>query len=94
MHAGPAIWIQTATSTCRTSAATGTPCATAGDEVRTEFDYGPDSGPNNLQLRGQTVTSTDGGVTTTLRTCYGYDSLGRRISETQPNGTASLTSCP
>ena len=30
------------------------------------YDYGPDSGPNNLLLRGQTVTATDGGVTTTL----------------------------
>jgi hypothetical protein len=89
------VWVQTATSMCRTSAATGNPsapCATAGDEVRTAFDYGPDSGPNNLLLRGQTVTSTDGGVTTTLRTCYSYDRDGRRISETQPN--ANLGSCP
>jgi YD repeat-containing protein len=89
------IWVPTATSLCRTSAATGNPsapCGTVGDEVRTAFDYGPDSGPNNLLLRGQTVTSTDNGVTTTLRTCYAYDSLGRRISETQPN--ANLASCP
>jgi YD repeat-containing protein len=84
----------TATSLCRTSAATGnpaSPCATAGDEVRTDYDYGPDSGPNNLLLRGQTVTSTDGGVTTVLRTCYGYDGQGNRISETQPR--ADLASC-
>jgi hypothetical protein len=89
------IWVETATSACRTSAATGNPsvpCALAGDEVRTTFDYGPDSGPNNLLLRGKVVASTDGGVTTSLRTCYGYDSLGRRISETQPN--ANLGSCP
>ena len=94
-HAGPPIWVQTATSMCRTSAATGNPaapCTTAGDEVRTTFEYGPDSGPNNLLLRGQAVTSTDGGVTTTLRTCYAYDEDGRRISETQPN--ANLSSCP
>ena len=38
------------------------------------------------------MTSTDGGVATTLRTCYAYDALGRRISETQPN--ANLASCP
>jgi YD repeat-containing protein len=89
------VWVRTATSLCRNSAATGNPaapCATAGDEVRTEYDYGPDSGPNNLLLRGQTVTSTDGGVTTTLRSCYGYDRDGRLISETQPN--ANLASCP
>lgn len=89
------IWVRTATSLCRTSAATGNPaaaCATAGDEVRTAYDYGPDGGPNTLLLRGQTVTSTDNGVTTILRTCYGYDALGRRISQTLPN--ANLGSCP
>ena len=95
VQAATPVWVQTATSLCRTSAATGNPsapCATAGDEVRTTYDYGPDSGPNNLLLRGQAVTSTDGGVTTTLRTCYSYDRDGRRISETQPN--ANLGSCP
>jgi len=89
------IWVRTATSLCRTSAATGNPaapCATAGDEVRTTYDYGPDSGPNTLLLRGQAVSSTDGGVTTVLRTCYGYDTQGRRISETAPR--AELASCP
>ena len=89
------IWLRTATSTCRTSAATGnpaSPCATAGDEVLTSYDYGPDSGPNTLLLRGQAVTATDGGVATTLRTCYAYDALGRKISETQPN--ANLDELP
>ena len=37
------------------------------------------------------MTATDGGVTH-LRTCYAYDALGRKISETQPN--ANLASCP
>lgn len=95
VHGGGPIWVETATSLCRTSAATGSPsapCATSGDEVLTEYDYGPDSGPNTLLLRGQTVTSTDGGTATTLRTCYGYDALGRRISQTLPN--ANLSSCP
>jgi len=89
------IWVRVSTSICRTSAATGNsaaPCAIAGDEVLTLYDYGPNSGPNNLLLRGQAVTSTDGGVSTTLRTCYGYDPRGRRISETAPN--ANLASCP
>jgi YD repeat-containing protein len=95
VQAATPVWVRTATSSCRTSAATGNsaaPCATAGDEVRIAYDYGPNSGPNLLLLRGQTVTATDGGVTTTLRTCYGYDALGRRISETAPN--AGLASCP
>lgn len=95
VQAATPVWVRTATSLCRTSAATGNPaapCATAGDEVRTSYDYGPNSGPNNLLLRGQALTSIDGGVTTTLRTCYGYDRDGRRVSETQPN--ANLGSCP
>lgn len=95
-QAATPVWLRTSTSACRTSAATGNPsapCATTGDEVLTAYDYGPTgSGPNTLLLRGQTVTATDGGVTTTLRTCYGYDANGNRISETQPN--ANLTSCP
>jgi hypothetical protein len=88
--------VRTATSSCRTSAATGdpaAPCAAgAADEVRIGYDYGPDSGPNNLLLRGMTVTAHDGIGIVTLRTCYGYDARGRRISETRPN--ANLTSCP
>ncbi|HEV2817649.1 MAG TPA: RHS repeat-associated core domain-containing protein [Allosphingosinicella sp.] len=94
-QAASPIWVRTATSSCRTSAATGNPaapCATAGDEVLTQYDYGPDSGPNTLLLRGQTVTATDNGVATTLRTCYTYDARGRRIGETRPN--ANLSSCP
>jgi YD repeat-containing protein len=97
VQAATPVWLRTSTGACRTSAATGNPvapCATAGDEVLTQYEYGPNSGPNNLWLRGQTVTATDGGVTTTLRTCYSYDALGRKISETRPNGTAALASCP
>jgi RHS repeat-associated protein len=89
------VWLRVATSTCRTSAATGnpaSPCAVAGDEVLIQYDYGPESGPNNLTLRGQTVTAADGGAATSLRTCYAYDALGRKISETQPN--AHPASCP
>jgi YD repeat-containing protein len=95
VQAASPVWVETATSQCRSSAATGnpaSPCSAAGDEVLTQYDYGPDSGPNNLLRRGQTVTATDNGVTATLRTCYGYDSLGRRISETTPN--ANPASCP
>ena len=100
VQAATPIWLRTSTSTCRTSGASTTgayaPCSVANDEVLIQYDYGPNSGPNNLLLRGQTVTSTDivsgSPVTTTLRTCYGYDALGRRISTTLPN--ANLTSCP
>jgi hypothetical protein len=90
VRAATPVWLRTATSTCRTSAATGdpaSPCATPGDEVRTTYDYGPDAGPNNLQLRG-TVVTADG---VSLRTCTSYDAQGRAISST---GTgAQLTQC-
>lgn len=78
------IWVRTATSLCRSSAATGNasaPCA-GGDEVLTTYDYGPDSGPNTLLLRSETVTA--GGVSRT--TCYGYDWQGNRITTTRPSG--------
>ncbi len=103
-QAATPVWVRTSSSTCRTSAASTTspyaPCSAAGDEVRTEYDYGTgdSSHGNNLQLRGQTVTSTDPDpttgtpVTTTLRTCFSYDAQGNRISQTSPN--ANLTSCP
>jgi YD repeat-containing protein len=90
VHSAAPIWVLATESVCRTSAAaaSGTGCTTAGDEVVTTYEYGPDSGPNNLFLRGVAVTA-DG---VTHRTCYGYDPYGNKISETEPN--AGLTSCP
>jgi hypothetical protein len=90
VQAGPLIWVRTATSICRTSAATGdpaSPCATPGDEVRTTYEYGPDGAPNNLQLRG-TAVHADGQV---RRSCTGYDSQGRAISATSAG--AGLGQC-
>lgn len=82
------IWMLTQERFCKTGAASGTGCALAGDEVVTTYDYGPDSGPNNLFLRGISVTA-DG---QTHRSCYAYDNMGNTISETTPN--AALGSCP
>ena len=82
------IWVMTQKSLCKTGAASGAGCVTAGDEVRTLYDYGPDSGPNNLQLRGV----VDDATADALRTCYSYDWQGNRISETKPR--AGLTTCP
>jgi hypothetical protein len=88
----PPIWVIASDSTCVTSSPTGnpaSPCAAGStDEVVTTYDYGPDSGPNNLLLRGITVTSNG----TSMRTCYRYDEQGRKIAETKPN--ALLGSCP
>ncbi|MFL6844749.1 MAG: hypothetical protein ACJ8ER_07700 [Allosphingosinicella sp.] len=76
------IYLPSRKAYCATGAASGWGCAIAGDEVVTTYDYGPDSGPNNLLLRSETVTA--GGVS--RRTCYGYDWMGNRISTTRPNG--------
>lgn len=68
---------------CRTQSS----CVGASDEVVTTYDYGDTEGSARL-LFGVAVIA-DG---QTLRTCYGYDSNGRRISETPP--IANLASCP
>lgn len=88
VQAASPIWLRTKEEFCKTSSAVNGDCAGgAADEVVTQYDYGLDAGPNNLLLRG-IVVSADG---TSLRTCYGYDAIGRRISETKP--MANLTNC-
>jgi hypothetical protein len=82
------IWLLASESYCRTSAASGSGCGVANDEVVTSYEYGPDSGPNNLISRGKAVTA-DG---QTLRTCHGHDKQGNKIWETSPN--ANRSSCP
>jgi RHS repeat-associated protein len=88
--AGPPVWLLERMSLCRIGNPAGFGCALGGDEVLTIYDYGAESGPTNLLLRGQAVVA-DGEV---LRTCFAYDALGRKISETSPNGTAGLSACP
>lgn len=91
VHGSAPMWLLSTEKTCQTSATSGNACAAgANDEIVTTYDYGPDSGPNNLWLRGKVVTA--GGVS--LRTCFGYDAAGNQISQTTPRGTAALTVCP
>ena len=87
VRAATPVWLLIKTSSCIKGAASGSGCALANDEVITTFDYGPNAGPNNLFLRGVTVTS--GGQT--KRTCYAYDIYGNRISVTTPK--ANMSSC-
>lgn len=84
---GYSVWLPATKSICKVGAASGAGCATGSDEVRTTYDYGPDSGPNNLLLRGIVEDSTG----LSLRTCYTYDWQGNKVSETKPN--AGLTTC-
>jgi hypothetical protein len=86
---GLPVWVLTSKSSCKVGAASSTGgCVTPGDEVVTSYEYGPDAGPNNLLLRGMVVTA-DG---TSPRTCYTYDWLGNKVSETQPK--AGMGACP
>jgi YD repeat-containing protein len=89
-HASTPVWLLSEMRTCRTTATVNGACAGgAADEVLTAYEYGPDTGAvgNNLMLRGVAVTA-DG---QTLRTCYGYDRDGNKISETKPR--AGLAVC-
>jgi len=79
------------TSTCKTgaAAASGVGCAAgSSDEIITTYEYGPNSGPNNLWLRGKIVDAAG----LALQTCYAYDVYGNKISETSPR--ANLSVCP
>lgn len=89
VQATPPIWLVSEERTCRATATVGSACAGGTvDEVVTAYDYGPNSGPNNLLVRGVAVTA-DG---QTLRTCFRYDDYGRKLSETKPLGTGAT--CP
>ncbi len=90
--AGPPISILTKSFTC-ISSITCNASTPAADKVVTEYDYGPTTGLNNLLLRGVAVTAAnEQGQIETLRTCYGYNYFGEKISETQPK--AGLAVCP
>ncbi|HEX5182040.1 MAG TPA: hypothetical protein VFW19_02690 [Allosphingosinicella sp.] len=91
VRAANPIWVLTQTSFCKVGNpnSTNTGCANGStDQVVTTYDYGPDVGPNNLNLRGTVVDV--GGLN--LRTCASYDALGNKISETKPR--AGLATCP
>jgi hypothetical protein len=93
VQAATPLWVKSKERFCTTTSASGASCAGgATDEVLTEYDYGPNSGPNNLLVRGLAVTATNSsGVLETQRTCYVYDVNGRKISETKP--AANLGAC-
>lgn len=69
-------------STCRTQAS----CAGGSDEVVTTYDYGGTEA--DARLRYGVAVVSEG---TTLRTCYDYDALGRKVSESPPR--ADIATC-
>ena len=83
------VWVRATMTECQTAAGSSTPaCDSAAPQRVTTYLYGADGTADNLLVHGIAVTA-DG---QTLRTCYGYDTLARRISETRPR--AGLTVCP
>jgi YD repeat-containing protein len=85
------VWLLTKESKCMVGAGSSTGCVNGGDdEVVTTYGYGPTSGANNLLLRSVKVSIKS--ATQSRLTCYSYDDLGNRISETKPR--AGLFSCP
>lgn len=88
--ASPA-WVMASETVCQTAAGTSPSpvCDAAAPQRVTTYEYGANGTANNLFVRGIAVTA-DGA---TRRTCFTYDDLGRRISETKPRGTTGLTTC-
>lgn len=84
-----AIWMLATETQCQTVTGGTTPvCDVEARQVMTTYQYGADGTANNLLVRGTEVTADS----QTLRTCYSYNDLGRRISETKPS--ANLSVCP
>lgn len=83
------VWLPARESECRTSNWTGSTCAAGSmDEVVTEYDYGPSESISNLLLRGIVVSASG----QSRRTCFTYDRMGNRISETKPRAGLSVCS--
>ncbi|NIJ21140.1 hypothetical protein FHS95_002843 [Sphingomonas naasensis] len=81
------MWVPQTEAICQTAAGSSTPvCDGAAVQTVTTYEYGPDGTANNLRVRGMVVSS--GG--TSLRTCYGYDWRGNKISQTSPRAGLSV----
>jgi hypothetical protein len=89
VQAATPIWMVSTETQCQTVAGSSTPtCDSGGPQTQTTYQYGANGTADNLLVRGAAVAA-DG---QTRRTCFGYDTYSRRISETKPN--AGLGVCP
>lgn len=91
------IWLLTSEFKCLTSNATVDSCEAGDiDKIETRYYYGPQDGsPNNLFLRGKSITAGNQFNTISTRVvCYNYDKVGNLIGEIAPKASYSLTSCP
>ncbi len=85
------VWMLEREEACRTSEANANGDCAAGvsDKVVTRYEYEQGSPTRGSELRLKGIATTADGQT--LRTCYGYDKWGRKVSETQP--AANLPNC-
>jgi hypothetical protein len=84
------VWVIATDTVCQTVAGSNPSpvCDAAAPQRVTTYEYGANGTANNLFVRGQVVTA--GG--TSRRTCFLYDDLGNRISQT--SARAGLATCP
>lgn len=89
VQAATPIWVVATETQCQTAPNSNTPtCDPGRTQTLTTYEYGATGTSESLLVKGVAVSS--GGVT--LRTCYSYDALSRKVSETKPN--ANLGVCP
>ncbi len=90
---GAPIWMISTVTQCQTVAGSNTPaCDMAAPRMQTTYQYGADGTADNLLVRGTEVKDLVTGVK--RLTCFAYDTLGRKISQTNPRGTTSISVCP
>jgi len=83
------IWMVATITECETAPASTVPvCGESSPQTVTTNEYGSSGSSESLYVKGVAISSGS----TTLRTCYGYDIYGRRISETKP--ASNLGACP
>ena len=89
VQAATPVWVTATETQCQAAPGSNDPvCDPGRQQTVTTYEYGATGTGESLLVKGVAVSS--GG--TTLRTCFGYDSLHRKISETKPN--ANLSVCP
>lgn len=82
------IWTPETETQCQTVAGSSDPvCDPKAPRTVTTYEYGPAGTADSLLVRGVAVTA-DG---QSRRTCFGYDAVGNKISETKPR--AGLATC-
>ena len=89
VQAATPVWVVATETQCQTAPNSNTPTCDAGKlQTLTTYEYGASGTGESLLVKGVAVNS--GGVT--LRSCYSYDALSRKVSETKPG--ANLGVCP